>query len=43
MQWIESWRFQKKNKSLASSTSEIANHLALNSENLNDELNKFTI
>ena len=33
----------EKNKSLASSTSEIANHLALNSENLNDELNKFTI
>ena len=33
----------EKNKSLANSTSEIANHLALNSENLNDELNKFTI
>jgi methyl-accepting chemotaxis protein len=33
----------EKNKSLASNTSEIANHLALNSENLNDELNKFTI
>jgi methyl-accepting chemotaxis protein len=33
----------EKNKYLAGSTSEIANNLAKNSENLNDELNKFTI